>query len=535
MATEHQGQFARRGFLAMSGTGLAAAGLGVTPAFAAGDQPTSMSAGATRTEYTMPTLTCVEADTRQLLVPTYEAALTNLVGINTAYADPSTYDLCGEVSYPPGTFVRAGGGYPEPQRWTRDAAVNAWNAASLLSPVVGANTLYAVIDRQADGSLIVQQDNQWWDQIVWTVAAWHHYLVTGDQPFLANAQQISVDTLAARKAANFNSSLGLFEGPSFMNDGIAGYPSPPWEPGIDSSFVLDYPNADKIMCLSTNCLYYGAYLAIAAMADELGQPSASYRAAAASLRAAINAHLWRADVGNYGYFVHGPDQLAGQLDPSEEGAGLAFAVLLGVADADQVRALLANAHWEPHGVVNSWPSFPLFSQSQPGRHNVIVWPMVHAMFGHAAAAGGRADLFARAVTDLVGLVSASDTSCYEVYNSQTGAVDGGWQTDGSGQLSHWTSEPDQAWSATGYLRMIHHGLFGLQFDPTGLTVAPTLPAGWGSVTLSGVPYRAATLDITLTGAGTRIAAATVDGRPGRPVLPATSTGHHTIRVTLAES
>jgi hypothetical protein len=540
MVEQRQGRFARRGFLAAAGTGIAAtglAGLASTPAFAAGGPTATTPAGSTRTEYVMPTLTCANTATQQLLGPAYESALTDLVGINTAYAVPATYDVCGELSYPPGTFVRAGGGYPEPQRWTRDAAVNAWNATSLLGPVVGRNTLYAVVDKQADGSLIVQQDNQWWDQIIWVVGAWNHYLITGDEQFLGTAYQISVSTLAARRAANLNSTFGLFEGPSFMNDGIAGYPSPPWEAGIDSSFVLDYPNADKLMCLSTNCIYHGAHLALAGMADALGHSAdaASYRTAATNLRTAINTHLWRADVGSYGYFVHGADQLAGQLDPSQEGAGLAFAILFGVADATRTTSLLTGAHWEPHGIVNVWPSFPLFSQQQPGRHNVSVWPMVHSMFGHAAAAGGRVDLFGRAVTELVGLVSATDNGFYELYNSQTGVVDGGWQTGGDGQLSHFTSQPDQAWSASGYLRMIHHGLFGLQFGTTGLSVVPSLPSGWGQVTLAGVPYRDATLDLTLTGAGNHVTASTVDGKAGQPVLPATSTGHHTIHVTLAQS
>jgi glycogen debranching enzyme len=526
----------RRGFLATAGAGLAMTGLDSTSVFAAGTQARPPAAGPRRVDYAMPTLTFDDPDTQRLLGPVYEAALTDLVGINTVYADPATYDGAGLLSYPPGTFVRAGGGYPEPQRWTRDAAVNAWNAASLLGPLVARNTLLAMVDRRSDGSLIVQQDNQWWDQVVWIVGAWHHYLVTGDRSFLAEVYPVSAHTLAARAAANRDAAHGLFQGPSFMNDGIAGYPAPPWEPGVDSSFVLDYPASATLLCLSTNCLYHGAYLAAADMAEELGRPTdaTAHRAAAANLRQAINRYLWRPDAGNYGYFVHGADASAGQLDTSQEGAGLAFAVLLGVADPDRTRLLLDNAHWEPHGIVNSWPTFARFSDQQPGRHNVSIWPMVHAMFGHAAAAGGRVDLFARALTQLAQLVSASGDGFYEVYNAKTGAVDGGWQTDGSGRLTHWTSEPDQTWSATGFLRMVYYGLFGLRFSPTGVDFAPTLPPGWGPVQLSGLPYRDATVDITVLGAGNRVTACEIDGRPARPTLPGDSTGPHNVRITLSD-
>ncbi|MEW1864103.1 hypothetical protein AB0399_27695 [Streptomyces sp. NPDC088194] len=537
----------RRGVLGTAGTGivagtLAAAGLGGlgtveahadSPAQGGGSGSPASGTGGARIGYTLPTLTFGDSSTQQLVGTAYESALTDLFGINTAYADPGTYDAAGLVTYPSGSFIRAGGGYPLPQRWTRDAAVNAWNAASLLGPVIGRNTLWSVVER-ADAGLIVQQDNQWWDQVVWVLGAWNHYLVTGDREFLADAYATAAHTLAARKAKNLNADFGLYQGPSFMNDGIAGYPAPPWTTGVDSSFVLDYPHTDELMCLSTNCLYYGAYRAAGEMAQTLGHPAdaAAHRAAAQAVREAIDTHLWREDAGTYGYFVHGQDASAGRLDTSQEGAGLAFAVLLGVADADRARRVVGAAHWQPHGIVNVWPHFERFSDDKPGRHNVLVWPMVHSMFGHAAAAVGRADLFARAVGELAALVRGSDNSFYELYDSLSGAVDGGWQTGGDGTASHFTSQPDQAWSATGYLRMILAGLFGVDCTEQGLRLSPTLPDGWGPVTLGGLPYRGATVDITLKGAGTRVRACTVDGRRAAPLVPAGATGHHTVEITL---
>ena len=137
-------------------------------------QPPITDAG--RIEYSMPSLLFDDSTMQRKLAIVYEAALTNLIGINTAYAEPATYNRDDLVTYPPGTFVRAGGGYPLPQRWTRDAAVNAWNATNLLAPIVGRNTLWSVVNRQSDGSLLVQQDDgEWWDQIVWVLGAWDHY------------------------------------------------------------------------------------------------------------------------------------------------------------------------------------------------------------------------------------------------------------------------------------------------------------------------------------------------------------------------
>ncbi|GAA3524592.1 hypothetical protein GCM10022222_03940 [Amycolatopsis ultiminotia] len=525
------GRIGRRGFLTLAGAA-GVAGAGAVPA-AADPQPAEPGPGSRpstpdRVVYTLPALEFADPARQRLFGDQYESALTDVVGMNTVYAERATYDPARLLSYPPGTFVRAGGGYPAPQRWTRDAAVNAWNAVSLLGPPVGRNTLLSVVDR-TDGGLVVQQDNQWWDQIVWVLGAHHHWLVTGDAEFLARAHEIGVATLAARKAQNFSAAHGLFTGPSFMNDGIAGYPEPPWQPGVKSSFVLDYPLTHELMCLSTNCLYHGAYTALAEMADALGKDGRAHLADAARLRTAINRSLWRPDAGTYGYFLHGD----GSLDVSQEGAGLAFAILSGVAGPAQITRLLSTVHWEPHGIVNSWPHFARFDDAKPGRHNVVVWPMVHSFFGEALARAGRAELFGRALTNLAELVAATDGGFYEIYDSKTGAVQGGWQTGGSGEPEQFTSQPDQAWSASGYLRMVFAGLFGLTFTADGLRLAPCLPPGWGPVTLRGLRYRAATLDITLRGSGSRVVSCTVDGLPAAATLHPNLTGSHEIRLTLA--
>ncbi len=99
---------------------------------------------------------------------------------------------------------------------------------------------------------------------------------------------------------------------------------------------------------------------------------------------------------------------------------------------------------------------------------------------------------------------------------------------------HWGSQPDQTWSATAYLDMIDSGLFGMHLGTNGLAIAPTLPAGWGDVTLSGVHYRGANLTIALHGAGATISSFTVDGQaePDHTV-PISLVGNHTVAITLS--
>ena len=150
--------------------------------------------------------------------------------------------------------------------------------------------------------------------MVWITGAWNHYAVTGDRAFLTAAYGVASEELAQMKREHYNSAYGLFEGPAFFTDGIAGYPEPEYDPKNNSSFVLDHPYTDKLMVLSTNCVYYNAYKCASRMATALGRPAAEahqYNLAAAALQTAINAYLWMPDKSTYGFFVHGAGPLTG--------------------------------------------------------------------------------------------------------------------------------------------------------------------------------------------------------------------------------
>jgi hypothetical protein len=476
-----------------------------------------------------PALTFADAATRSTVGNAYTKALTNLMDVNTVRYDPAVYDQAGLMSDPPGTFIRAGGGYPQP--WTRDAAINSWNAASLLDPGSAENTLWSVVRRQSNGQLILVQDDQWWDQVVWLTAAWNHYLVTGDTSFLADAYQTASNTLATRRNLNFNVTYGLFEGPAFFNDGIAGYPAPPADDTESrGSFVGSYPGTDTMLTLSTNALYYSAYRSVALMGTALRRPAAetaAFSSAADALKTTINRTFWDPGRGTYGYFVHNGDSRPGVLDPSEEGTGLSLAVLLGIADAQQTQSIMQKTHFAPYGVTDVYPDFPRYGNGRPGRHNTIVWPMVQGLWADAAASSGNTARFAAELSALTQLAGRSGQFA-EIYNPSSGAVDGGWQTG-----SHWAAAPDQTWSATAYLRMIYNGVFGIRLGQAGLSFQPTLPRTWGDVSLTDLRYRGAALTVALHGAGSIVASVKIDGAgASSATIPATMSGSHTVDITM---
>lgn len=481
------------------------------------------------TAATTPSLTFANPRSQALYGTAYEAALDNLLRVNTMGYDPR-HNRSGLLD-PAVGFVRAGGGYEQP--WTRDASINSWNATSLLSPALARNTLWAVVDKDAAGALRVQQDDQQWDQVIWLTAAWHHYLVTGDEEFLGNAYRTARNTLTIREnaaTAGFNPAYGLFTGASFFNDGIAGYPAPPADATESvSSGSMPWPGIASGMYLSTNEVYYAAYVNAANMAERLGQPqeAAGLRAKASALKTAINRYFWNPSTGLYNY------QLLADGTPGahQEGTGLAFAILFGIADPAQARSILANARAMTWGMPDTFPHWDRYSEAQPGRHNAIVWPLVQGLWAKAAARQGDQNRFAAETARLAKLAN-NNSGFWEIYNGTTGVVDGGFQRLGDTVKFHWGSEPDQTWSATAFLDMVHTGLFGIGYTDRGLTFAPNLPAGWGDVTLRNVRYRDADLTIALRGAGTTIRAVTVDGRPSRAEIPATLTGAHTVEITM---
>lgn len=468
--------------------------------------------------------------TRDTLGKAYEGALDNLLRVNTVPDTRGNHNKAGLMSAS-NLFIRAGGGYNEP--WTRDASLNSWNAGSLLTPVVARNTLWAVCQKQADGSVVLQRDNQWWDKVIWIPAAWNHFTVTGDGNFLKTAYGVAQDELKLTRAEHFSNTYGLFQGPAFFADGIAGYPEPEYDPKNNSSFVLDHRYTKELMALSTNSVYYGAYRSAAQMAQQLGRPPREiegWNRAANALKTAINRHLWIPEKSTYGYFIHGAGPLTGKRDNTQEGIGLAYAILFGVTDNKQAQSILQTAHRTAYGIPTQWPHFPRFSDAKPGRHNVIIWPVVSGMWACAAAESGDLATFRDETENLAILARDNGNRFDEIYNSLSGKPDGGWQSG-----YQWSPLPDQTWSATAYLRMVYQGLFGMNFQPNGLKFSPHLPVEWGPVKLQGMRYRGMTLDVSLQGKGTRIARVVVDGKVStKAFVPATWTGRHTIAIAMKE-
>ena len=68
----------------------------------------------------------------------------------------------------PARCIMAGEIYDTP--WTRDAAINVWNAFALLDRDVARNTLMSVVEKTEGGGYIIA--GQYWDAIIWAIGAY---------------------------------------------------------------------------------------------------------------------------------------------------------------------------------------------------------------------------------------------------------------------------------------------------------------------------------------------------------------------------
>ncbi len=430
--------------------------------------------------------------------------------------------------------LMAGAGYDTP--WTRDAAINTWNAAGLLWADPARNTLRSVLERR-DGKLVIA--GQYWDAILWSTGAWNYYLYSGDRAFLAEAFTATRNTLAEREADEFDAARGLFRGPEVYGDGVAAYPDRYTQTGGSSS-ILEWPRHNPqqasspgfglpMMALSTNCAYLHAYELLSKMANASVQPvDPKWAQKAAALRSAIERHFWDADLGRYTALVD-----PGGNDDRQEAIGLAFAILFDVADADHRESLFRHVELMPAGMPVLWPNFPRYAAHGGfGRHSGMIWPHAEAFWADAAARAGHADLFSYDLTRMAEK-AVRDGQFYELYNPISGQPDGGLQEQGASIIS-WPSQPHQTWSATGYLRLILFDLAGMHFDEAGIVFAPLLADDIHDVNLTGIPYRHALIDVHVYGTGRRIVHMAINGRESADHrLPANAIGTQKVDIVVA--
>ena len=251
-------------------------------------------------------------------------------------------------------------------------------------------------------------------------------------------------------------------------DGVSGYPdyfapTDKFYAGIlgwiKKSGKTPAPTGVGLPCkaLSTNCLYARAYEVAGLMAKKRGEaPDPAWKKKAGALHRAINDRFWSDDLGRYRYLVDAPDH-----DDHQEGFGLAFALLFGIASDAQAKRIFETVYLSAHGMPCVWPSYERYKgPSEFGRHSGPIWPQVNTAWALACHRRGRNDL-ALLELNLLAEKACRDSEFIEVYHPETGVPYGGLQEELNGKIERFGVCHRQSWCASGYIAMVlfcHLGL-----------------------------------------------------------------------------
>jgi hypothetical protein len=423
----------------------------------------------------------------------------------------------------PNTVFHAGAFWD--QVWTRDGSYSIEMACGHIDPATSGNTFtYTTTTINPYGKVQLQDVcghfGGWpalTDGIVWATGAWAYYRQTGSSAFLSTAYPVIRASLVMAETEVQDKADGLFRGCASFMESNSGYPV---------AFANNGTMVGSTKAGSTNMLHYNAYVVADSMARLLGKPQPTLdtlRQKEAALKTAINTNLWNASKGYYYYFKYAN---GAKLDRNE-GLADAFAILYDIADSAKKASILANTIPSPWGYVCQYPqdsSWMDYTRGTPDYyHTNKVWPFVSGYIAWAASRMKNQNAFMINMDKCAQLWAKSNPGEWrEFYRTEQGTPDGGGQ---------------QLWSASGYISMVFHGLFGMDCRVNGIKFDPMVPDTFkNALTLNNFLYRNMTLNMSVQGPGKYLSDFKLDGvsKPDA-FVPATLTGTHTIAMTLTNS
>jgi len=392
--------------------------------------------------------------------------------------------------------------------WTRDISYSIILAFAYHEPEVAKISLRKKVNR----GRIVQDTGSGgaWpvssDRVVWAIAAWEIYKVTGEQDWLDEVYPIIKNSLEDDFKTLYDAETGLYTGESsFLDWREQTYPK--WMSNMDIAVSQN---------LGTNVLHYRANRILAEMAALKGESGEAYNKRADDIKAGINTYLWMEDKGYYAQYRYGRPHLT--VSPRFEALGEALAVLFDVPDADRAASIMSKSPVTEYGVTCIYPQIP----GIPPYHNNAIWPFVQSYWNLAAAKTGNEQVLVHGLASIY-RAGAFFLTNYENMVAQTGDF-----------LGTEINSDRMLWSMAGNLAMVYRVFMGMSFELDGLHFHPVVPEVYGGKrNLTNFKYRQAILDITVNGHGNIIRRISMDADELKGgFVPADLTGHHTIQIEM---
>jgi hypothetical protein len=395
--------------------------------------------------------------------------------------------------------------------WTRDVSYSIILSMAYLQPKVAMNSLLRKVNKKKRIIQDTGTGGAWpisTDRMIWAVAAFEIYKVTGDKNWLKTAYEIIKNSIDDDLKNIYDAGTGLVKGESSFLD---------WR---EQTYPRWMQPADifESACLGTNAAHYQANKVLATMASLLQQPneSAKYQAIAAKIKSGINKYLWVEKQGYYGQFLYGRNYK--MLSPKSEALGEALAVLFDIADPTRQQRVVASTPITDYGISCIYPQIP----GIPPYHNNAVWPFVQSYWLWAGAKVGNEP------SVLESIAAIYRPAALFLTNKENFVADNG---DFSGTQ---INSSNMLWSLSGNISIIHKVIFGIRFNENNLSFSPFVPEVLaGKRSLKNFRYRNAVLNIEMQGYGNSIKSFMLDGKVQTPVIPSGLRGVHQIRIILS--
>lgn len=395
--------------------------------------------------------------------------------------------------------------------WTRDVSYSIILSMALLQSKVAK---YSLMRKVKDG-MVIQDTGTGGaypistDRMIWAVAAWEIYKVTGERAWLEQVYPIIQKSLDYDLLNAIDPVTGLVKGESsFLDWREQTYPE--WMQPADIF---------ESQCLGTNAVHFQAHTVLALMAKELKKDdvAAKHLQVAESIKGAINQYLWMEDKGYYGQFLYGRNFKS--LSPKSEALGEALCVLFGIADDVRSKTIVERTPITPYGIPCIYPYIP----NIPPYHNNGIWPFVQSYWTMASAKTGNDAAVMESMSAIYRPAALFLTNKENFVATNGDYV--GTQINSDNML----------WSLSGQIAMIYKVIYGMQYETDGLKIKPFVPeALQGKRTLRNFKYRNAILDFEMEGYGNVIESITLDDQVLQDaVIPSSMEGKHTVKIKLA--
>lgn len=372
--------------------------------------------------------------------------------------------------------------------WTRDVSYSIILSMAALQPQASMISLMKKVNKEGQIIQDTGSGGAWpisTDRLVWALAAWEIYKVTGDRKWLETVYPIVQRSIAKDAATIRRGDSNLPGETSFIDWREQSYPK--WMQTADIA---------RSEAMNTNVVYAASLDILSKMAQTLGKKkeAAAYAADARKASERLNSTFWSDDMGDYFMYLYGRDNL--MPNPRYETLGSSLAILYDIASPEQAASITERHPVTPFGTAIFYPQI----SDMPNYHNNALWPFVGSYWALANAKAGNEHGTLEAIGAIVRPAALFATN-KENFNLDNGDI----YTE--------LNSSNMLWSLSGNLALTMRILFGINFEPDGLTIRPFVPKALADTrSLNGLKYRNADIDITVEGYGSKVASMTLNGK-----------------------